>query len=112
MKLTKYDEPVSILQAIKQAAEHIKANPDCYNFWTNDKPKSLKGCGCALGWTGYFLGVKSVKNVVNYTDTVARKLGHKDMVDAVHKLANYNILNAKSMAKALLDYGRKYHKAA
>jgi hypothetical protein len=45
-----------VYTAIMKAADQIEARPDTFNFREDAIPDGeVEGCGCALGWIGYFL---------------------------------------------------------
>jgi hypothetical protein len=50
---------VNIRQAILKAADHIERNPRSFDFHRLTVPGGCGTPGCALGWIGYFGGVKS-----------------------------------------------------
>lgn len=53
---------------ILTAADFIEKNPDCYNFYSGEIPKTKNDRGCLLAWIGYFCGMRSG----HYTHVAAR----------------------------------------
>lgn len=48
---------MDIYNAMMKAADYIEANPQVLNMHNVQIPEAEGRDGCALGWTGYFLGL-------------------------------------------------------
>lgn len=98
--------------AVMKAAKFIEKNPERYNFFYGDKPAARgKQPACALGWIGYFLGVK--RRDWFYLDGVAERIGLGDgqhaFYDRMDRLSRGSWTSAASVcAKTLRRYATKY----
>jgi len=45
-------------EAFLKAADHIERHPSRFDFLRVRVPVSPRDCGCALGWVGYFYGLR------------------------------------------------------
>lgn len=71
-------------EAFLQAAAHIEAHPEQYNFYKHHIPKTIHDAqACLLGWAGYFYdaerwsGLNTVSPIHNFSREV---LGHEPTI--------------------------------
>lgn len=106
---------------IMRAADHIEAHPREFDFASTSIP-SIPGCGiagCALGWIGYFAGVRGgIVKVAGYepsSTVVSTVLG----ITAITFYSRMNAIGmgmvhwsifAKDCARCLRLYAEQYHR--
>jgi hypothetical protein len=102
-----------IRTAILQAADQIERNPASFRFSELYVPKTIDGCGCALGWIGYFLGGQGRR-----IGFVSRELGAATDLTFYMRMAELKTRydryrqwskNAGVCAHTLRAYADKYH---
>lgn len=105
---------MNIYDAMMKAADYIESNPNALNIYNIMIPLDKNGAGCALGWTGYFLGLTD--RVYN---NVHPLLGVKDPNSSREYFERMNALQGKEpgvwfhdsarCARTMRLYASKYH---
>jgi len=76
---------MNLKQAILSAASHIEQYPDSYNFIRGAYPRNGRP-GCMLAWIGVYFGLQEEDVRGDYSDHVARLLGHANWKGFLHEL--------------------------
>lgn len=111
-----------IYDAIMKAADHIERNPKEFDFWNNFVPGSCGTPGCALGWIGYFLGIRQ-RSDSQYDVTRAIGTGPTEFYSRMTELVGSNLWKgidkqylgvprsevAAACGRGLRLYAEKYH---
>jgi hypothetical protein len=103
---------MNIREAILKAADHIEGNPGLFDFYGRDVPER-DSPACALGWIGYFAGLKSGTCNGRVSDAVFGTLDTGTFYGRMASLcgSGWWMRNAKGCAQALRAYADTYHPA-
>lgn len=107
---------MNIREAILRAADHIERNPGEFDFQRTYTP-SAPGCGtpgCALGWIGCFLGLKSDASTVDVAVAMGitgRLVASWTFYDRMEEISRDWHITAGVCAKTMRLYADKYHPA-
>lgn len=102
-----------IRQAILMAADKIERFPGQFKFRICSVPQGPGGCGCAIGWIGYFSGERPKECVFHVSERVLH-VGHTDFYDRMDHLqapGEYWLLRADDCAACLRRYADTYYPA-
>lgn len=110
---------MNIRQAILKAADHIERNPGQFNFMAAGVPHPCGSPGCALGWTGHFMGCTDGFNEVcsvmglAITRPELPELGEFDFYNRMDAINGDNgwRWEASKCAATMRLYADKYHPA-
>jgi len=100
-----------IRQSILMAADKIERFPGCFSFTKIRIPDSTYGCGCALGWIGYFMGLRGVsiaETSIRMSIEDAEFYRRLTIIQGDVSLKDDWTLSAKSCASTLRCYADKY----
>jgi hypothetical protein len=108
---------MNIYNAIMAAANRIEAYPEKFDFWNNDIPQSCGSPGCALGWIGFYLGLRDKRS--HAQSVVSRVLGtdaasfYQSLTDLCGDRSWFGPADWKKnpavCAKVLRLYAEEYH---
>ncbi len=100
---------MEIREAILKAADHIQANPGEFDFQASYVP-DCGTPGCALGWIGYFAGMKRGVTGNYQVSSTVFGFGSPDFYDRITELtSNAWHTSTTNCAHALRLYADKYH---
>jgi hypothetical protein len=107
---------MNIRDAILQAADHIEGNPTDFYFSATDVPDNCGTPGCALGWIGFFAGVRRGSPYYTVCDQlglpvapVSLEDGDRSFYDRMHSVSEDWVNDPLECARALRLYADKYH---
>lgn len=113
--LRQTDQKTLLHAAFLEAADHIEAHPERYDFqkgWR--KPRSMEGFGCMLAWVGYFFGLNE-GTPREYSDDVAKLLGFRSDDDFFRallrggiQLTDAGLISPTLCAQGMRAYAREY----
>lgn len=95
-----------IRQSILMAADKIERFPHQFEFIQTDIPDSCTGCGCALGWIGYFAGVRGIN--ANAVELLTGARDTSVFYTRMSEIRHGWTYEAKACASNMRSYADKY----
>lgn len=111
---------MNIYDAMMKAADHIERNPRLFNFDMCSIPGDCGTPGCALGWIGYFAGIKNddekeIGAVAGHVSGGCRieesllRISQRQFYERMDEFNSWWNMSARKCAHAMRLYAAKYH---